>query len=107
MSPDALQVTPREFIHRSTNGEQHVSGRHIMTSHHGQHNDVIVVNRVMHRRTYARREKKWQYADTLQLCIRGGCHGHVGVSFYNCAYKNCIVPRMHQQHQQQQPQQLP
>lgn len=45
--------------------------------------------------------KKWQYADMLQLCIRGNCHGQRGAAFYNCAYANCVVPKHAQQQSNQ------
>lgn len=39
------------------------------------------------------RDKRWQYTDMLQLCIRTSCHGQRGVSYYNCVYRKCITPQ--------------
>jgi len=35
-------------------------------------------------------EKRWQYSDLLQLCIRSNCARLWGLPFYNCVYDKCV-----------------
>jgi len=37
-----------------------------------------------------RRDKRWQYSDAVQLCIRSRCHDRWGVQFYHCAFERCV-----------------